>query len=93
MTGLETITSPAVAAKRRYVSEEKDLQILAHERQKIFYSYFASMQIMFYVHTQFGRKIDGKLYWGNYHKITALKVVSRVKPCKSYWNVENLFFS
>ena len=51
------------------------------------------MQIMLYVHTQFGRKIGGKLYWGNYHKITALKVVSRVKPCKSHWNVENLFFS
>ena len=47
------------------------------------------MQIMLYAHAQFG----GKLYWGNYHKITALNVVSHVKPCKSYWNVENLFFS
>ena len=33
------------------------------------------MQIMLYAHAQFGRTIGGKLYWGNYHKITALKVV------------------
>ena len=42
------------------------------------------MQIMLYVHTQFGRKIGGKLYWGNYHKITALKVVSRVSPTEMW---------
>ena len=46
------------------------------------------MQIMlYYAHQQFGPKLAA-----NYHKITALKVVSHVKPWKSYWNAENLFF-
>ena len=46
------------------------------------------MQIMlYYAHQQFGPKLAA-----NYHKITALKVVSHVKSCKSYWNAENLFF-
>ena len=70
----------AIAANRRYVSEEKALQIFAHERQRTFYRYFVSMQIMlYYAHQQFGPKLAA-----NYHKITALKVVSHVKPRKSY---------
>ena len=44
-------------------------------------------RMLYYARQQFGPKLAE-----NYHKITVLKVVSHVKPCKSYWNAENLFF-
>ena len=44
-------------------------------------------RMLYYARQQFGPKLAA-----NYHKITALNVVSHEKPCKSYWNAENLFF-
>lgn len=58
LTSQETITSPADRCQETVrIRLEKALQIFAHERQRIFYSYFVSMQIMLYAHAQFDPKL------------------------------------
>ena len=49
------------------------------------------MQIMLYSHAQFDPKLAANCKQLSY-KIMHKNVISHFKPCKFYWNGENLFF-